>query len=56
MANFGTSCPTPDGNRHFRPLTFCTQFIAEQLLFEVFLDIMSIFGSVQPQSESTSHF
>ncbi len=35
------------------PLTFCTEFVAQQLLFEAFLDLR-IFGSVQPQSESTS--
>ncbi len=32
---------------------FCMEFNAQQLLFEPFLDIMRIFGSVEPSSEST---
>ncbi len=32
---------------------FCTKFNAQQLLFEAFLDIMHIFGSVWLESEST---
>ncbi len=36
-----------------RPLTFCTKFNVQELLFEAFFDIMRIFNNVQLESEST---
>ncbi len=35
---------------------FCTKFNSEQLLFEAFFDVMRIFGSFEPQSESNFLF
>ncbi len=35
---------------------FCVKFNSEQLLSEPFLDVMRIFGSVEPQSESNFPF
>ncbi len=35
---------------------FCTEFISEELSFEVFFDVMRIFGSIVPQSESNFPF
>ncbi len=32
-------------------ILFCTKFNAEQFLFEAFVDVMCIFGSIQPLSE-----
>ncbi len=37
-------------------MVLCTEFNAQQLLFEAFSHIMRIFGSVEPQTESTSPF
>ncbi len=38
------------------PGLFCTKFNFEQLIFKVFFDPMRIFGSVEPQTESTFPF
>ncbi len=35
---------------------FCTKFNAKQLLFQSFFYVMRIFGSVEPQTESTLPF
>ncbi len=35
---------------------FCTKFNSDQLLFEAFSDVMRIFGSIEPQSESNFPF
>ncbi len=35
---------------------FCRKFNSEELLFETFLDINNIFGSIQPCSASTFQF
>ncbi len=31
---------------------FCTKFNSKRLLFEAFFDVMRIFGSIEPQSDS----
>ncbi len=35
---------------------FCMDFNVEQLLFQYFFDVMRIFGSIEPQTESTFSF
>ncbi len=47
---------TPGGDRHMRPLTFCRKFHSQRLLFEAFLDIIGIFGNVDPYRDSTFPF
>ncbi len=44
------------GNRHMRPLCFCTKLNSEQLLFKALFDVMNIFGSIEPLSKSTFLF
>ncbi len=39
---------TLDGGIHLHPALFCMEFKTERLLFEPFLDIMRIFGSIEP--------
>ncbi len=46
---------TPGGDRHECPLTFCTKFSSQQLLFEQFFDIIFNFGSVQPEATKISY-
>ncbi len=50
MVIFRIPTSTLLGDQHnMRLLTFlCTQFNAQQLLFEAFLDIMRIFGIIEP--------
>ncbi len=57
MAIFGAPSSTPEGDRQMHPLTsLYMEFNSQQLLFEAFLDIMHIFGSVVAQSEYTLPF
>ncbi len=49
------SC-TLEGDRHMRSRPFRTKFNSEQHLFEPFFDAMRIFGSIEPQNESTFPF
>ncbi len=44
------------GGTHMSPLTFCKKFNAHKFFFERFFDIMRIFGSIPPESESTFPF
>ncbi len=37
-------------------MELCAEFNAQQLLFEAFSHIMRIFGSIEPQTESTFPF
>ncbi len=46
----------PGRDRHVCPLTFCTKFNSQQLLFEQFFYIIGNFCGVQPESESTFPF
>ncbi len=44
------------GRQRCAPTEFCTEFNAQQLSFEAFSHIMRIFGSGEPQTESTFPF
>ncbi len=56
MAIFGGPSSISEGDRHMRPWLFFTEFNAEQLLFKAFSHRMHIFGSIEPQTESTFPF
>ncbi len=47
---------TPTRDRHMSSETFCTKFNFKQLLFKAFFDANRIFGSIEPQNESTFPF
>ncbi len=48
-AIFEAPSSTPGGDRDMPPCwLFCTQFNAQQPLFEAFLDVMRIFASGEP--------
>ncbi len=44
---WGPLSSTPGEDRHMRPLTFCTKFNSEQLLFKEIFYIMRVFGGVR---------
>ncbi len=46
--SFEPPSSTTGGDRHMHSRTLRTKFNSEQLLFEDFLVVMRIFGSVQP--------
>ncbi len=50
LSHFSTLAPQIHswGDRHTHPLTFCKKFNAQQFLFESFIVVMHIFGSVEP--------
>ncbi len=53
ISTFRAPAPPPGlrsgkANRYMRSRTFCMKFNSEQLLFELFFDVMHIFGSVEP--------
>ncbi len=48
MEIFGAPSSTSGGDKHIRPLTFCRNFNFEQFLFDVFFDIIGIFGIFSP--------
>ncbi len=50
---FEPSSSTPVVDGHISSWNFCTKFNDKQLLFQTFFDVMHIFGSVEPQTEST---
>ncbi len=51
-----TPSSTPGRDRHYAQQLFCKKFNAQQLLSEEFFDIIAIFGSIEPLSESTFSF